>query len=109
MAAGRSGHPRLDRGSQRALFGKPDIVPPPQSTIIPLGDLRQRVILPGVRIAAQIRQGVQFAEDRHPCLTPQRRLKFRQGRPFLFLEKTLQEAGREGFGSHNETIMLYYD
>ncbi|MGH9370746.1 MAG: hypothetical protein ACRD15_04370 [Vicinamibacterales bacterium] len=59
----RAGNPRLEGVHERAMPGKPHRVMRPQAVVVKAHELAERIEPPPMRVAGQISEGPQFAED----------------------------------------------
>lgn len=84
---------------QVAVSGEPHRVPTPQSLLVELGKVLQGVVLPPVRIAAEISQRLQLPKHRHGPGGSQSVFQLcERGDALVFQKATQHVGGKAGVG-----------
>ena len=73
----------------------------PQAALVKLGGLLERVVLAPVRVAGEVGQLAQFAEDGHVDRGAQRGLQLVHRRDRAALQQAGEGRGEKGFSAHN--------
>jgi hypothetical protein len=88
------------------MAGKPDALVRPQSAIVEMSNLGQRIKAPAMSVAGEVIQFFQFAKDGEIGIRAEDALQFRQIGDLVAAKMLTQHRGIERSGSHNVIVHI---